>query len=148
MIALCECQGFPDPAKCFNDPNWAPWLYALPWYADSSNGVPCSVLNTRVNNSYMINAKDLPDFSSMARIAPSTDNARTAGGSARPWGLSFPAGRGWTMTIYNSAGKVCFGVNNGDPAAARRMMHGLRSGMYLVRLKTPGKTQTLPIVMP
>jgi mannan endo-1,4-beta-mannosidase len=39
MIALNECQGFPDPAKSITDSTtFAPWLYALPWYSDEANG--------------------------------------------------------------------------------------------------------------
>ncbi len=34
MIALCESEGLPNPDKCFTDPNYAPWLYCLPWYSD------------------------------------------------------------------------------------------------------------------
>ena len=63
MIGLSECQGIPDPVKTFTDSSYAPWLYALPWYADSANGVPCGVLAPRAASTYMIHAGDLPNFS-------------------------------------------------------------------------------------
>ncbi|MBW8886609.1 MAG: hypothetical protein JF616_02525 [Fibrobacteres bacterium] len=76
MIALSECQGFPDPAKSFTDSTFAPWLYALPWYSDEANGVACTVLSRRVGSAYMLNAGDLPDFSKPAAILSGKPKAR------------------------------------------------------------------------
>jgi mannan endo-1,4-beta-mannosidase len=77
MIALSECQGFPDPAKSITDTaTFAPWLYALPWYSDEANGVSCSVLSPRTGSPYMLNAGDLPDFSKASALAPERKRTR------------------------------------------------------------------------
>jgi hypothetical protein len=76
MIALSECQGFPDPAKSITDSaNFAPWLYALPWYSDEANGVSCTVLAPRAGSPYMLNAGDLPDFSKTNALVPARKRA-------------------------------------------------------------------------
>jgi hypothetical protein len=65
MIALCESEGLPDPAKCFTDPNYAPWLYCLPWfsdqYSDNTAGATrdlCAWNKVQFKSSYVINAGD------------------------------------------------------------------------------------------
>jgi mannan endo-1,4-beta-mannosidase len=61
MLALCEAEALPDAQKCFTDPNYAPWLYCLPWYAenyydDISKTVNiCTWNNAQFNSSYVIN---------------------------------------------------------------------------------------------
>jgi len=65
MIALCESEGLPNPAKCFTDPDYAPWLYCLPWYsdtyADASSGTTrdlCAWNKIQFNSPYVVNAGD------------------------------------------------------------------------------------------
>jgi len=65
MIALCEAEGLPDPAKCFTDPKYAPWLYCLPWfsdqYTDNTAGATrdlCAWNKVQFKSSYVINAGD------------------------------------------------------------------------------------------
>ncbi len=65
MIALCEAEGLPNPEKCFTDPNYAPWLYCLPWfsdqYTDNTAGAArdlCSWNKVQFKSSYVINAGD------------------------------------------------------------------------------------------
>jgi mannan endo-1,4-beta-mannosidase len=65
MIALCEAEGLPDPAKCFTDPNYAPWLYCLPWFSDQysdntagANRDLCAWNKVQFKSSYVINAGD------------------------------------------------------------------------------------------
>jgi mannan endo-1,4-beta-mannosidase len=65
MIALCESEGLPDPAKCFSDPNYAPWLYCLPWFSDQysdniagANRDLCAWNKVQFKSSYVINAGD------------------------------------------------------------------------------------------
>jgi mannan endo-1,4-beta-mannosidase len=66
MIALCEAEGIPNAEKCFTDPNYAPWLYCLPWFANSyhdnvsNTSIPlCNWNNTQFNSPYVINASDI-----------------------------------------------------------------------------------------
>jgi mannan endo-1,4-beta-mannosidase len=65
MIALCEAEGLPDPAKCFTDPDYAPWLYCLPWfsdtYTDNTSGATrdlCAWNKVQLKSDYVINAGD------------------------------------------------------------------------------------------
>jgi hypothetical protein len=65
MIALCEAEGLPDPAKCFTDPKYAPWLYCLPWfsdqYTDNTAGATrnlCEWNKVQFKSSYVLNAGD------------------------------------------------------------------------------------------
>lgn len=65
MIALCEAEGLPNPEKCFTDPNYAPWLYCLPWfsdqYTDNTAGAArdlCAWNKVQFKSSYVINAGD------------------------------------------------------------------------------------------
>jgi mannan endo-1,4-beta-mannosidase len=65
MIALCEAEGLPDPAKCFTDPKYAPWLFCLPWfsdqYSDNTDGATrnlCDWNKVQFKSSYVINAGD------------------------------------------------------------------------------------------
>jgi len=128
MIALCECQGFPDPAKSFTDANYAPWLYALPWYSDESNGVPCDVLTARVNNSYMINASDLPDFKNATAVAG--PDRLTSGGLS--------AGRPMTerpARIYSLTGQCM---------RTERTLRGLPGGVYLLATGNGAAPARLP----
>ena len=62
MTALCEAEAIPDAAKCFNDPNYAPWLYCLPWYAKETD--QCAWNNVQFNSPYVINAGDFTQMKS------------------------------------------------------------------------------------
>jgi mannan endo-1,4-beta-mannosidase len=144
MIALSECQGFPDPGKCFTDSSFAPWLYALPWYSDASNGVPCTILNTRVNDSHMINARDLPDFSSVVRVAPSAEPF-----NPKVWrvgGLRLPGGACGKITIVTMKGSVVGTWNNPDREVMAKALRDLPRGLYLVHAVSGSRTVTRKIV--
>jgi mannan endo-1,4-beta-mannosidase len=65
MIALCEAEGMPDVQKSFTDPNYAPWLYCLPWYSinytDPTAGATrdlCEWNKIQFKSAYVINAGD------------------------------------------------------------------------------------------
>jgi hypothetical protein len=65
MTALCEGEGMPDPAKSFTDPDFAPWLYCLPWYSisydDPTSGTKrdlCEWNKIQFKSIYAINAGD------------------------------------------------------------------------------------------
>ena len=65
MIALCESEGLPNPTKCFTDPDYAPWLYCLPWfsdsYYDSATGITrdlCAWNAIQFKSAYVIDAGD------------------------------------------------------------------------------------------
>ncbi|GAB1453247.1 hypothetical protein MASR2M47_33030 [Draconibacterium sp.] len=65
MIALCEAEGLPDPEKCFTDPDFAPWLFCLPWfsdkYTDNTTGATrdlCEWNKIQFKSEYVINAGD------------------------------------------------------------------------------------------
>jgi mannan endo-1,4-beta-mannosidase len=65
MIALCEGEGMPDVQKSFTDPNYAPWLYCLPWYSinytDPTAGATrdlCAWNKIQFKSAYVINAGD------------------------------------------------------------------------------------------
>ncbi|HCY42776.1 MAG TPA: hypothetical protein DHV48_15740 [Prolixibacteraceae bacterium] len=92
MIALCESEGLPDPDKCFTDPNYAPWLYCLPWYSDTYTDATsgtihdlCAWNKIQFKSAYVVNAGDftITGFESMAkpeksgmRIFPNPVNGR------------------------------------------------------------------------
>lgn len=65
MVALCESEGMPDVAKSFSDPNFAPWLYCLPWYSesytDATTGITrdlCAWNKIQFLSPYVVNAGD------------------------------------------------------------------------------------------
>ena len=65
MVALCEGEGMPDVQKSFTDPNYAPWLYCLPWYSinysDPTSGATrdlCAWNKIQFKSAYVINAGD------------------------------------------------------------------------------------------
>lgn len=65
MIALCESEGLPNPEKCFTDPDYAPWLYCLPWYSenytDNASGATrdlCEWNKVQFKSAYVVNAGD------------------------------------------------------------------------------------------
>lgn len=65
MVALCESEGMPDAEKCFTDPDYAPWLYCLPWFSDKytdnisgENRDLCSWNKIQFKSPYIINAGD------------------------------------------------------------------------------------------
>lgn len=75
MIALCESEGMPDANKSFTDPDYAPWLYCLPWfserYKDGISGKTrdlCEWNEVQFKSNYVVNAGDFiitetkPDF--------------------------------------------------------------------------------------
>ncbi len=81
MIALCEAEGLPDPEKCFTDPNYAPWLYCLPWfsdqYTDDTAGASrdlCAWNKVQFKSSYVINAGDFVITS--ANTIPFSDKSK------------------------------------------------------------------------
>ena len=73
MIALCEAEGLPNPEKCFTDPNYAPWLYCLPWFSDSytdntagASRNLCEWNKVQFKSAYVINAGDFVITSAQA----------------------------------------------------------------------------------
>lgn len=120
MIALSECQGLPDPAKSFSDSAFAPWLYALPWFANEANGVSCSVLSPRAGSPYMVNAGALPDFSKVSALAPGRKRAAAgwpvARGKASLW-IAPLGDRANGAKGTDAAGKIVL-IPIGAPAGA------------------------------
>ncbi len=59
MLALCECQGFPDPAMLAKQ--GPRWLYCLPWWVgnDAKHNPPEWVKQVYAND-YLITRDKLP----------------------------------------------------------------------------------------
>ena len=65
MVALCEGQALPNAQNTQNNnPNFARWLYALPWWAYS-----CQYVN-QYPHAYYITADELPSFGSPPQCQP------------------------------------------------------------------------------
>lgn len=65
MTALCESEGMPDVDKSFTNPDYAPWLYSLPWFAenykDNTTGLTrdlCEWNKIQFKSAYVVNAGD------------------------------------------------------------------------------------------
>ncbi len=145
MITLSESQGFPDPEKSFTDSSYAPWLYALPWYADSANGVPCSVQKPRVNSPYMINADDLPNFSVAIRPIPARSSARWRVIGNGYLSISPPDPGEYGLRILDTQGKtILSSASNRGPSVVR--MPG-SAGLYFLSVSGGSGKSILPIFL-
>lgn len=77
MAALCEAEGLPDAEKCFNNPDYAPWLYCLPWfshqYTDNTSKIThdlCEWNKIQFKSEYVINAGDFEITSAQNILFP------------------------------------------------------------------------------
>ena len=58
MVSLSECQALPNPSPAAKDAgNFAPWLYAMPWHANSKAN-PCGWIDTTYNHDYYLTADE------------------------------------------------------------------------------------------
>ena len=96
MVALCEGQALPNATnQQNNDPNFAKWLYALPWWADNctSNGVPY------YSHAYYISENELPSFTgpvaNSLTVSPSTISLGSGAGSGT---ITVSANISWTAS--------------------------------------------------
>lgn len=150
MIALCESEGLPDAQKCFNDPNYAPWLYCLPWfsdtYKDNSSGITrdlCEWNKVQFKSPYVLNAGD---FIITANESPLKKEA--SGMSIYPnpntdsVTISFQqpaAGSKVTICIADLSGKK---VYQGEAKGQKMVVstRGFSKGVYLVSLSDGSKS--------
>lgn len=62
MPALAECQALPNADKMQNiDPNFAKWLWALPWWANTGAN-PCDWISKTYNHELVLTADEIPCF--------------------------------------------------------------------------------------
>jgi hypothetical protein len=72
MLALTECQAFPDMNKtAAGNENFAPWLWALPWYGPSNRN-PCGWIQQTIPHDFVITLDELPDLHGATAVAPLT----------------------------------------------------------------------------
>lgn len=61
MLALCECQGIPDPV--IMQESGPRWLYCLPWYVgDKENWNPPEWVKKVYQHDFLLTRDELPDF--------------------------------------------------------------------------------------
>ncbi len=70
MLALAECQALPNPDKMqSNDPNFAKWLWALPWWANTDAN-PCDWIKKTYNHDFVLTVDEVPDFQNGGNTTP------------------------------------------------------------------------------
>lgn len=77
MLALTEVAACPDWSKLVGgDSNFAPWLYALPWYMGGGRN-PCDWVKKTYDHSFVITQESLPDLrNGIDPPEPTAPNAR------------------------------------------------------------------------
>lgn len=133
MIALTEAEGIPDASKFF-DEDYAPWLFALPWFADKytedKTDYPlCGWNNIQFNHSNYITideitlstntylAIDIQIYPNPAKDIIYINNANTTIN---------------TLNLYNSEGKQVLKSYKTD----NLNISNLKNGIYFIEIET------------
>jgi mannan endo-1,4-beta-mannosidase len=146
MIAMCEGEAFPDVQKCFNDANYAPWLYCLPWWTDkywddatNTTRQLCTWNNIQLNNSlYVINEGPFENYTSIEDI-DADENLRVV---VYPNPVSY----NWItvsllgnqpvdeidLTIYDISGKVVYKNRHFGNNEFNILVQDLNQGIYFI----------------
>ena len=160
MIALCEAEGLPDPAKCFTDPKYAPWLYCLPWFSDQytdntagANRDLCAWNKVQFKSSYVINAGDfvitaantVPTFDKSELIFypnPATNGAVTIENFSRFHEVTIQ------VSIFDLTGRVVqqnsFLFGSEEKTIA---LHDLKSGVYILECRNGNFRQVEKLIV-
>ena len=160
MIALCEAEGLPDPAKCFTDPDYAPWLYCLPWfsdkYSDNSSGTTrdlCAWNKIQFKSEYVINAGDFI-FTSAKKIPASGKTGLNifpnpvTGGSVTIVSASKFNNSMVQVQIHDLTGrKVQQGNFSMDSNKTTINVNSLNPGIYLIECKAGEFRQTEKLII-
>jgi hypothetical protein len=145
MVALCESEGLPDIELSFTDPNYAPWLYCLPWYSinytDNISGEVrdlCAWNKIQFKSAYAVNAGDFvltslelpldPDIPGI-NIYPNPSNGYVTV-SFQPEFFHFKI----KVLLVDISGKM---VYNAEASAADRLRistGNLLKGVYILRV--------------
>lgn len=150
MIALCEAEGLPNPEKCFTDPNYAPWLYCLPWYSDNytdeATGATrdlCAWNQIQFKSTYILNASDLSVTSvaepitkgdAVFKLFPNPANEQVTIQLSESVQHSF-----FSILVFNSEGKLMMEKTFRDDSRLSFDTKGLKPGMYLIQLRQNSK---------
>jgi len=145
MIALCESEGLPNPAKCFTDPDYAPWLYCLPWYSenytDASAGLTrdlCAWNKIQFKSAYVINAGDFTITASESPLSleqpgisiypnPATNYVTISFTNKKVNGKV-------QLTLFELAGKIVYKSELGKDKSLKLFTGDLNKGFYMVKL--------------
>lgn len=160
MIALCEAEGLPDPARCFTDPDYAPWLYCLPWYSDkytdNTAGATrdlCAWNKVQFKSSYVINAGDFvitaaQTFPSFGKSEFSFFPNPVSNGKIT---LKIPfenLNNGFQVSILDITGR---NIQKTEFVALKNEIeintHGLKSGIYFIRFQTGSFRQVEKLIV-
>ncbi len=140
MVALCEGEGMPDVQKSFNDPDYAPWLYCLPWYSinytDPTAGATrdlCEWNKIQFKSPYVINAGDFSITS-----AENHSVEKQSGISVYP----NPASGKLNLVMKEKAVKIELFDMNGRILKSQKAnstnefidLSGIESGMYVLKV--------------
>ena len=136
LIILTETDAMPNMEKTFddNDPNFAKWLWAMPWWAGDENN-PDEWIKQTYTHEKVIMQPDLPDFSSL-----STGNIDQQLNDSRQQFSLYPVPcsdflniepiDNFKLAVYNSYGefidikKFASGIN----------VHDLEPGFYFLKI--------------
>lgn len=158
MIALCESEGLPNPVQCFTDPDYAPWLYCLPWYSDSygdaSSGSTrdlCAWNKIQFKSPYVVNAGDFTITASESPLTleqpgisiypnPATNYVTISFTDKKVKGKVL-------FTLFDLSGKVVFKSELGKEQSLRLFTGDLNKGFYMVKLSDGQNTYCEKLVV-
>ena len=137
LIILTETNAMPNMEKTFNDdPNFAKWLWAMPWWAGNDEN-PDEWIKQTYTHEKVIMQPDLPDFKSLATGSINyKQKADQQQFSLYPVPCSDvlsvkPEGE-YDLMVYNAQGRLLYAEN----AASAIDIDGLSPGTYLLKIKT------------
>jgi mannan endo-1,4-beta-mannosidase len=160
MIALCEAEGLPDPAKCFTDPKYAPWLYCLPWFSDQytdntagANRDLCAWNKVQFKSSYVINAGDFVITSANTIPAFNKSNLLiypnpVTNGNVTIENFAWNNEGNVQISVHDLTGRLvqrqCLSMNSDENKIE---LYNLKSGVYLLEYKKGNLRQVEKLIV-
>ena len=145
MKILAECEAMPNVEKTYSgDPNFARWLWAMPWYCDTGKNPADWILKT-YTHANVIMQPDLPDFSaqisSVTKRIPDNDKP-VFSVFPNPFSdsvtITIPENTLAMAQIFDVNGKLLFQKEINIPASTIKPR--LKPGTYIFKIILNGKS--------
>ena len=141
LIILTETNAMPNMEKTFNgDPNFAKWLWAMPWWAGNDEN-PDEWIKKTYTHEKVIMQPDLPDFEALAtgsiNYRQRHDQQQFSLYPVPCWDILSvnPEGE-YDLMVYNSIGQI---IDTENSASAIDIA-GLSPGTYLLKIDSGRET--------
>lgn len=141
MHALTECQALPNPAKMASgDPNFAKWLYALPWWANTNDN-PSAWVKTSYTDPFVINMDQLPsnpiingDDLVQSAARDGIEIRKTTNGVMVILPDVQKNNQSASIIIYNVNGKLLQRISHADRS---NLIKWMNKGLHIIKLENP-----------